>query len=255
MPERKEILNEFQRGAESLPGNARLAASLVDDNPPPKESLLNAYGPGAGLLALGGLITKAKFAPRLAGRGLLAMGLHGLRRIGSKVGHSAVGGLAGAAVVTPMAYLSAKADKNADKDEKFDAKNFAQIAAPSAASGLLSYGMYSNISQSIAGADKTGYKGMVKNIVSPKRNIRYAKHGFKLIGKAFKPANYSNVAKAKPGFNLSRVTRARGLSKASFKGRAGGLIALGLLGLDAISPGMYLNKTLNNKKEDNNGRV
>lgn len=232
MPERKRLLSELPdlSGASDAIDTARMAGPLVtktDDTP--KASLLDEYGIGAGLLAFGGLLTKAKFAPRMAGKGLLAMGLHGLRRTGAKLGHSAVGALTGAALITPTAYLSAKAAERSKDDKKFNAGNFASIAAPATASGLLSYGMFSNISQSIANADKSGYKGMVKDIVSPKRNIRYSKHGFKLARSAFKPGKV--------------------------KGRLGGLLALGMLGMEAIAPGMYLNQTLNNKKDGNDGRI
>ena len=227
MPERKQILSEGRDIASKIPSSSRVTEPVTNDREE-STSLLSEYGMGAGLLALGGLITKAKFAPRLAGKGLLNLGLHGLRRTGSKLGHSLVGGLAGAAVITPTAYLSAKAAENAENDKKFNAVNFASIAAPAAVSGAMGYGAFSNISQSIAGANKSGYGGMLKNIVSPKRNIRYSKHGLKLAGRAFKKGG---------------------------KGRVGGMLALGFMGLEALSPGMYLSKTLGNKKENNNGRI
>ena len=233
--DRKRLLNELPDQVDKLSvlpdavDTARMAGPLVskaDDTP--KASLLEEYGIGAGLLAFGGLVSKAKFAPRLMGKGLLNLGLHGLRRTGAKIGHSAVGGLAGAAVITPTAYLGAKAAENSANDKEFDTKNFASIAAPAAAGGLLGYGTFSNISQSIAQADKSGYKGMVKNIVSPKRNIRYSKHGFKLAGRAFTGKG---------------------------KGRLGGMLALGFMGMEAIAPGMYLNQTLNKKKDGNNEQI
>ena len=243
-------------GATDAIDTVRMASPLMaKTEDTPKASLLDEYGIGAGLLAFGGLITKAKFAPRVAGKGLLALGMHGLRRTGSKIGHSAVGGLAGAALISPAAYLSAKAGENSKNDKNFNAANFASIAAPAAASGLLSYGMFSNISSSIAQADKTGYKGMVKNIFSPKRNIRYAKHGFDLAGKTFSKVDTSKVSKVKPGFNLSRAKRVKGLMGKQWKGRAGGILALGMLGMEAIAPGMYLGQTLKNKKDGSDGRI
>ncbi len=259
MPEIKQGLDKLpvdRKTLAKLPASARVAVPMADpDLAPKKTSLLGEFGLGAGMLALGGLITKSKFAPRLARKGLVALGLHASRRTGAKMGHSLLGGLAGAAVVTPTSYLGAKAMEMSEKDKKFDPAHFGAIAAPAVASGLLSYGMYSNISQSIAAADKTGAKGMVKNIFSPKRNIRYAKHGFKLAGKAFGHVDTKGLSRVKKGFNLSRLKRAKQLAGTQWKGRAGGLLALGILGMEAIAPAMYLNQTRNNKKENGNGRV
>ena len=255
MPERKQLVSRGQGIVAEMPSASRIADPILKEKGE-DSSLLGEFGLGAGILALGGLLSKAKFAPRLAaGKGILAMGMHGLRRTGAKLGHSATGGLAGAALLTPTAYLGNKAIEQGENDKKFDAGNFASIAAPAVANGLLGYGMFANISQSVSQADKTGYKGMVRNIFSPKRNIRYAKHGFKLAGKAFGKVDTSRVSKVKPGFNFSRLSRAKGLMGTQWKGRAGGLVALGLMGMEAIAPAMYLNKTLKNKKDDNNGRI
>ena len=258
MAERRKLLNEVP-DLSGLTTDAidatRMASPLISKPDETSTSLLDEYGLGAGILALGGLLSKARFAPRLAGKGLLALGMHGMRRTGARIGHSVVGGLAGAALMTPAAYLGAKAMENGEKDKKFNAGNFAAIAAPAAANGLLGYGMISNIGQSVSRADKSGYKGMIKNIFPPKRNIRYAKHGFKLAGKAFNKADISKVPAIRSGFNMSRIDRAKGLMGAQWKGKAGGILALGMLGLEAIGPGMYLNKTLKKNKDGNNGRV
>lgn len=256
MAERRKLLNEVP-DLSGLTTDAidatRMASPLISKPDETSTSLLDEYGLGAGILALGGLLSKARFAPRLAGKGLLALGMHGMRRTGARIGHSVVGGLAGAALMTPAAYLGAKAMENGEKDKKFNAGNFAAIAAPAAANGLLGYGMISNIGQSVSRADKSGYKGMIKNIFSPKRNIRFSKHGLKLAGKVFGKVDTSKVPKVKSGFNLSRFTRAKGLMNTQWKGRSAGLMTLGLLGMEAIAPAMYLNQTLNKKKDDSNG--
>ncbi len=260
MPERKKSALELANAMETISyapdavDNARMAAPLITKKNKEREeaSLLDEYGLGAGMLALGGVFARAKFAPRMIGKGLLALGFHGLKRTGSRLGHGLIGGAVGGAVIAPTAYLSAKAAEKSQDDKQFSAAHFAQIAAPATASGLLGYGMYANISQSISAADRTGNKGMIKNILSPKRNIRYAKHGLGLAGKTFDHVDTSKVSKIKPGLNLSRYRRAKGLMGTQWKGRAGGLLALGLIGMEAIAPGMYLNQTLS-KKENNNG--
>ena len=252
MPERRQLLDRSQGFLSEVPTTSRIADPVLRDKGE-KSSLLEEYGIGTGMIALGGLFTRAKFGPRLATKGLLALGMHGVRRTGARIAHAATGAVAGGLLMTPTAYLSAKAMENSENDKEFDAKNFASIAAPAAASGLLGYGMFANISKSIAQGDKTGHKGMVRNIFSPKRNIRFSKHGLKLAGKVFGKVDTSKVPKVKSGFNLSRFTRAKGLMNTQWKGRSAGLMTLGLLGMEAIAPAMYLNQTLNKKKDDSNG--
>ena len=131
------------------------------------------------------------------------------------------GGIAGAAVTTPIDYAAMKMSDKYKNDKNFHAGHMAAILLPAGLSATYGMGAMTNTIDQMKKAGTQGTVQTVKNIISPKKNIAAAKNEL---------SNISNIFKG--------------------KGKIGsGLLAAAMVGSSLIDPAMYAIRTLGKKKE------